>query len=299
MKHDYISIYRQAQADNRLINLTIYDNSDFTIERIEAEKLISYRTDPSGTAWRREFLAELIPASNDLIIVPEAAAVIDYNIYERPDRFDLVHRYIVIDHGTKDLTACLFGYYDFASARAVIEKELLIPQKSTTDQIAAYILKQKVELWGSHNVFRSVADAISHQLIIDINDKLYEHGIQFVHPSKLDLEAMVNQLTISLMDKKIAIHPDCKLLIDTINTGTWKINQGNGKRDFARLNDIGHCDFLAALNYFNRALIKNMNPYASIKPTQTQWSNPYAPKQDNQHTALVKALIGPSRAFRR
>ena len=299
MKHDYVSIYRQAEIDNRLIVLDIYDNKSLTLEQIEEEKVKSYSNDPTGSAWKREYLALLVPSTTDLIVPEEIQQNIIYRKYERPEEFDFLHRYIVLDHGTTDLTAVLFCYYDYKNALAVVEKELLVPKRLTTDGIAAALLATKEELWGKLPVFRAVADSISHQLIIDINSKLASHNIVFVHPSKTDLEAMVNQTIIALNNNSVVISDECFRLIDTIKSGTWKTNANSGKREFARLNEIGHCDFLAALIYFVRMLIKNINPYSSIPINmETQFRNPFAETEySNQHSALIKALSGPQRGI--
>jgi hypothetical protein len=268
LNHDYVHIIRNATKQGTLITFDVYANTSLTEEEIDYEKARSHAIDPTGSAWKREWLVQLVPDANDLII-PEATfqAVLQEDVDTAEiEHFSYLQRYIVFDHGTVDLNVILFAFYDFANARTVIEKELLLPNNPpgsmTTKVIAQEIARAKKELWGDLPVFRSICDAISKQLIIDLNaeDVIKDAGIHFINPKKTDLEAMVNRLIIAITQGKYVIDQSCRLLIDTLKTGTWKTRASDGKREFARLGEIGHCDALACLVYLETGLIRSMNP---------------------------------------
>jgi len=284
LQHDYVRIFRAAELDGSLLNFDIYQVGRLTPDEIEQIKQESYVLDPTGSAWKREYLVMLVPDANDLI-VPEAAflkiktAAIKT---EEHEHFHFLHRYVSFDHGTTDLNAVLFGFYDFRNAKKVIQRELIMDDRPTTQTIAKRIAEVKYELWGELPVYRSICDSISKQLILDLNQdkKIKQSGIVFVNPSKTDLEAMVNQLIISLDQEQWIIDPSCKMTLETLRTGTWKTSATTGKREFARLGEIGHCDALASLVYFNRALNTRANPFTGknligdmsnkfISPTRT------------------------------
>lgn len=264
LQHDYVHIIRNADQKGTLLTFDVYANTSLTPEEIDNEKQRSYAIDPTGSAWKREWLVLLVPDANDLIIPEDTFNAI---LQEQVNHVDIeyfgnLHRYIAFDHGTKDLNVILFAFYDFANARTVIEKELVLKGGPNTDTIAKEIARVKKELWGDLRVFRSICDSISRQIIIDLNqhDAIKDAGIVFINPSKVDLEAMVNQLIVAISQGRYVIDQSCTLLIETLKTGTWKTSDSTGKRQFARLGEIGHCDALACLVYLQRGLIRSINP---------------------------------------
>jgi hypothetical protein len=264
LQHDYVHIIRNAQYKETLLTFDVYANTSLTPEEIENEKERSYAIDPTGSAWKREWLVLLVPDANDLIIPEDTFNKV---LQEQVNHHDIPHfhhlqRYIAFDHGTKDLNVILFAFYDYANARTVIEKELVLKGGPNTDTIAKEIAKAKKDLWGELPVFRSICDSISRQIIIDLNchDEIKGAGIVFINPSKVDLEAMVNQLIVAISQGKYVIDQSCAMLIETLKTGTWKTSDSTGKRQFARLGEIGHCDALACLVYLQRGLIRSINP---------------------------------------
>lgn len=269
LKHDYARIISNAEKDETLITFDIYANTSLTVEEIEDEKHRQLQIDPTGSSWKREYLVMMVPDANDLIIPEATLQQIAFSpvITSTVPHFEHLQRYISFDHGTTDLNAVLFGFYDYENARRVIQYEHILRGGPNTDTIARDIARIKKELWGDLPVFRSICDSISRQIIIDLNghDKIKEAGIAFVNPQKVDREAMVNQLIVSMSQGQWVIDPGCKVLIDTLQTGTWQTSAATGKREFARLGDIGHCDALAALVYFQRGLITSMNPFNGIQ----------------------------------
>lgn len=300
LQHDYVHIIRNADQNGTLLTFDVYANTSLTPEEIEKEKRRSYSVDPSGSAWKREWLVLLVPDANDLII-PEAtfgAIGIEKVEHELIEHFEHLHRYISFDHGTKDLNVVLFAFYDYANARTVIERELVLKGGPNTDTIAKEIARVKHELWGHLPVFRSICDSISRQIIIDLNghEEIKKSGITFINPSKVDLEAMVNQLVIAMSHQRYVVDSDCVLLLETMRTGTWKVSDSTGKREFARLGEIGHCDALACLVYLQRALVRSANPLHNKQVINAEHVF-VVPRETKAQgiEVFAKALKGPKR----
>jgi hypothetical protein len=117
-----------------------------------------------------------------------------------------------------------------------------------------------------------ICDAINPQVIIDFNR---DFGNRFVPPRKTNLEAMVNQLINLVQTKQIKIDKErCPILLQSLEQGTWK-ESAIGRRDFARLPGIGHCDAIAALIYMARAVNRKFDPQNRIG-TEFNYENQYA-----------------------
>lgn len=297
MQHDYYTIAAEAEKDGRKIRMDIYQNTGFTPEEIEEERANSFGLDPTGGAWSREYLCRPKVDAKQLIIDELAQNALQPNIrkYERPPYFEYLHRYIAMDHGTVDLNAILFGYWDFPHAKLIVEKELSIPRGPTTKQIAKELANARMEVWNTLPVEKCVCDSISQQVRTDLNAEFSD--LYFMAPQKSVLlsdngerEGMVNKLRMAIADGQIIIDPSCTLLLETINTGTWKVSAA-GRREFARLNQIGHCDMLAALMYLWQALLRNVNPLAgkNAPNPETHWVTKQ-PQQQGAAAVLERAL---------
>lgn len=265
MQHDYYELSTTADDEGRFIRMTIYENTSFSPEEIQEMKEASLSSDPSGGAWEREYMCHPIADVKSLIVPPNVQDVVANNIidYPRPSYFEYLHRYIIIDHGTVDLNAIIFGYYDYPHGKYIVEREIKLARGPTTKQIGKMIREERLRLWGNLPIERAIIDG-SPQIRIDLNAEFED--IVFVFPAKSVLvtdnagrEGMVNKLIMALGDGQIVINPECKTLIETIRTAEWKVSN-TGKREFARMGKIGHCDFLAALVYAWGGWYRNTNP---------------------------------------
>lgn len=303
--HDYYKMKVSAETDGRFIRFTIFDNTSLTAEEIEEIRQECYTSDPSGGTWAREYLCQPKPDSRALIIPESTQEALANNIFAYPkaEHYELLHKYVAFDHGTVDLNACLFGYYDFLQAKLIVEKELMIPGGSTSKVIAAKIAEAKNGLWGKEaEVERAIGDAISPQILTDINSDLGAHGIHFNPPLKTVLvtdqsgrEGMVNGLINGLGGCQIVIDPSCVKLLETIRTATWTVSPKTGKREFGRFENIGHADFLAALMYMWKHVYRNIDPLAGRVSSDiyTTWVTKPGQRQGAAHTlgrALNKTL---------
>jgi hypothetical protein len=252
--HEFRDFCERAQASGSYVHLTIYDNpmlSAAEIEEIHQECLAS----PGGeTTWRREYLAEFV-VDQERAIVPEWSDAM-IQVVERPPTFQYLHRYDAMDLGVVDQTACLFAWYDFPTARIVVEDELVMSGPAmTTDLLAEQLRAKENALWGQLPVALRVADNDNLLLIQDLGSKYMMH---FMPTGKDSLEAMVNQVRIWVKAGRVVVHPRCKHLIGCLRNGIWD----EARKKFNRSTTYGHYDALAALIY----LVRNVRVYDNPIP---------------------------------
>ena len=248
--HDFVYFLAEAEVAGAYQKLTIHDDS-----RPEVLERIGEWCEESGgeesTEWQREYLCKLV-TDQTLSIIPEmteekANQVV--RIVPRPAYYDA---YVGMDVGFVDLTAVVFGYWDFLEARLVIEDELSI-NKMTTDDLATALKAIEARLWPERPPFLRVSDVEP----IVLHDLSRLHGLHFSPTRKDDKEAAVNALRLLVAQDKLVIHPRCKNLISHLKYGVWSKN----RLKFERLDGFGHFDFVDALVYLCRNIRREKNPW--------------------------------------
>lgn len=256
--HPFLRYCQTAIENETYSKYTIYDNPMLTSEQIE-----EYQKEAGGaqsTAWRREYLAEFV-TDTELALFPEATDdLMNDIVFEQPRPTHFIP-FTALDLGYVDNTGVVFGYYDFAANLIVIEDELLV-NKSTSAEIVKLIEEKELTLWGDRRPKARVADAPAI-VVADFNET---HRFSCFPPDKSDLTANVNRVRMELSNRRLAIHPRCKKLIDQLKFGMWDAN----KSKFSRSSDKGHWDLCAALIYFCKHLDVKTNPI----PADFGW-NPY------------------------
>jgi hypothetical protein len=265
--HEFIQEFvLKYQAENRIRVFSIYDNPQFT-EAIIKDALDDYPEGEKDPGFRREYMCEVV-RSADTSILPsfnsECERVVVQADYPRPVFFD---SYVSMDIGGSDLTAILFGYYDYLNATTVIEDELIFGKEVNTEKIAEGIRKKEASLWlnpidkSLMPPYLRIAD--NNNLIL-LTDLQREHGIIFIPTRKDNREAAINSLDVALSQHKVVIHPRCTHTLYHMKFAQWN----NTRTKFKQLKSSpsgeikgGHADALAALIYFHRNIIKSKNPY--------------------------------------
>lgn len=248
----------EAQQQSQYAHRTIFDNPLLGPRQIREAELDAGGTDT--TTWRREYLAEFVVDENSAII-PEFIKVRD-RVVGAPTIPPYRHTYVAMDVGFLDLTAVLFGYWDFAVSKYVIEDELIL-NRMTTDDLARGIQAKERALWGDLTPVLRVSDT---DLIV-IHDLSRLHGLKFQPTAKDDKEAQVNAVRLAMARGEFIIHPRCTTLIAHLENGVWN----KQRTQFDRSSDHGHFDAIDALVYFVRNVNRSRNPYPimdpSIRPT--------------------------------
>ena len=146
--HEFIDYIESAQAKDILIVKTVYDNPRLTEEDIE-RIIREYPERERSIQFRREYLCELIKDETTAVI-PEFTDELKKVIikeWPRPPYFDA---YVSMDLGAVDLTAVLFGYYDFRAAKLIIEDELeadFSKKDMNISKLTDLILAKESQLW--------------------------------------------------------------------------------------------------------------------------------------------------------
>lgn len=247
--HYFVELAAEAMANKAYAKYTIYDNPRLSKETIE-----EYKKEAGGedsTTWRREYLAEFV-TDTEMAIFPEARdEVMNDIVYDHP-RPQFFTPFTAIDLGYVDNTGILFGYYDFAAGKIVIEDEILL-NKTTSGDIVKICKSKEEELWGKdREVKHRVVDGNAMQ-IADFNSM---HRFKCYGPEKTDLIANVNRVRIDINDRRMFIHPRCSNLIAQVKHATWD----KSKTKFSRSSDAGHWDLVAALIYFIKHIDRVTNP---------------------------------------
>lgn len=248
--HDFVQFCATAEADGAYIVRTIDDNVHITDR--EKAVLIKELGGKDATQAQRELYCKFV-VDESFAVVPEfqlreGAIVkpVDSPTHEQPT--------VAIDVGFEDLTAVLYGYWDFRRATLCIQAESTL-RRARTDDIAESIRATEDRIWTPTqraNVVRwSDTDL---RLIADLS---VEHRLHVNPTAKDEKEAQVNALRLLVQAGKLQIDPSCRMLIGTLKTAVWN----KQRTEFARLGTFGHADALDALLYLARNVDRHTNPY--------------------------------------
>ena len=283
LDHDYIDILRAAIEEGTCSTFTIWDDKSLTDAQLA--KIIKQCDGKETTKFKREYECKMV-TETDLSIIAEWDEKYEYAV-ERDQLYSLYHKYTALDTGFVDLTACLFGYYDFQGAKLIIEDEYHINGPAmTTEILAANMRAKEVDLWGATKPYLRIAD--NNNLII-INDLNVTYHMPFMATNKEYLEEMVNKVRIWVAQGKLVVHPRCKNLIGCLRNGIWDKH----RRGFERSKVYGHYDHLAALVY----LVRNVDIYTNPIPPLYNMSlnntqiNPAYNTQSGTAKSITEALL--------
>lgn len=232
-----------CQIDNAFYSYTIYQDPLATPEIIaDAIK------DCGGShtdAFRREYLNEIIRDRN-IVIIPDYNEKVDVEEFQIPTA---VNWEIFTDWGgVRDNTHALLMGYDFLRAVDLVMDEMVWPPNTATE-----IITRDLKAWDKHAVKNHYVDAPG-QLQVDLRDT---HKLDILIPDKGDWEANINQVANRFTRRKVKIHPRCRILRQTCQSGTFNKN----RTDFARSIALGHMDAIAALMYGIKMLDRT-SPYS-------------------------------------
>lgn len=248
--HDFCKFCDRAEAHNSYVKATIYDNPLLGKEQIDeiAAECGGYES----TAFKREYLC--------MRIVEEGRALIPEFTYERHVKVPVTNanlpyyiRMQAMDTGVRDMTACIFGYYDFVRATVVIEHEFAIKGPEVTTPRIAELIREVEEKYPEYKTpYLRIADNDNLILIQDLGTV---YDLHFAPTNKDELHAMVNKVRVWFGTGRVEIHPRCERLISALKAGIWDKN----REKFDRSETHGHFDLIAALVYFIRNVPETLN----------------------------------------
>lgn len=300
--HEFIQDWAlKYQAEGRIRVFTIFDNPQFT-EAIINDALDDYPDGEKDPGFRREYMCEIV-RSADTSILPsftsEVENVIVRQDYERPVFYDA---YVSMDIGGRDLTAIVFGYYDYLNATTVIEDELIFGKEVNTKAVADAIRNKEKELWTNpidQSLVPPYMRVADNNNLIMLTDLQRDHGLTFIPTRKDNREAAINALDVALSQHKVVIHPRCKHTLYHMKFARWD----KQRRNFLKVKDSpsgqikgGHADALAAIIYLHRNIIKSKNPYpagygdvsgSNVFRSQIKYENP----DDKSARSWLKSFV--------
>lgn len=251
LDHPFITFLKQAELEGRYVKKTIYDNPRLTPQQIN--DIAESCGGVMSVNFRREYLVEIITSEEDAVI-PEFTKELQPQIildWANAPHYDA---YVAMDIGGRDFTAVIFGYYDFANAKFIIQDEIVMGRSMTTEQLALAIKEKELALWKGKPPYLRVAD---NNNIILLNDLTIKHGLTFIPTLKDNFDAALNNMRMMIKSKKIIINPNCKSTVYHLESATWN----KARTKFSRSADKGHFDLVAALIYLCRNINFNKNPY--------------------------------------
>lgn len=267
--HEFITDWvLPYMTEGRIKIFSIFDNPQFT-DAIIQDALDDYPEGEKDPGFRREYMCEIIRDAEKTILPSFTAQREAFMItadYERPVFCD---KYVSLDIGGSDLTALLFGYYDYQNATLVIEREFVCDGTTNTNILAENIRRIEAELWTNpidmsvDAPYKRISDNNNAILLTDL---LKLHGISFQKTKKDKKHAALNSLDVTIQQEKLIIHPSCIHLIYHCRYAEWNASQSS----FKRLKDSptgkvrgGHADCLDSLLYLHRSISKSHNPFPS------------------------------------
>jgi len=285
--HDYKSYYDEAKVEGSLSEFDVYDNTSITPEKLE--KLKEAYGGENSTDWKREFLVQFV-VDERLDIIPEWKD--DYiGILPKDEYYQYYHKYECMDLGTVDLTAILYGHYDFRKGQLYIESEDCVHgHDMTTKKISEIIKNKEKEIWGNDEVYLRVADNNNPQMLMDLNG---EYGLYFRPTLKDNLDAMINEVRLFIQNGRLIVNPNCIQMIGCLKYAIWDKGKSTIKRQFARSSVYGHYDALASLVYLIRNLNQHENPIPvmhNIDVYNQHIPKDYEKKQQQTENETTEAL---------
>jgi len=282
--HDYFYIAQECKIAGHYSEFTINDNDSITAETIEL-----YARDAGGkdsSTYQREYLCMFVVDDN-LSIIPEWRDQFVSN-YEKDGYSQFMHRYTAMDLGVKDLTAYIFGTYDFRRGILYIEDEGdMSGPTMTTPKLADAIREKEVEVFGDIEPYTRISDNNNLLLLQDLGSL---HDCFFTPTSKDSLDAMINEVRILVSEGRLRVSPKCEKLIGCLKYGVFN----EKRKEFARTTAYGHFDHLAALVYLVRNLDRQTNPIPSLYKLSdhTHFIPEYKRTSDSGANSALKNILG-------
>lgn len=242
----------KTQLTKSCFSYTIYDNPQLTSEQIEKAKFDCGGA--SSPAWLAEYLNEIV-RSEETVVVPTFDKLAHVREFVLPDYSNYQ---VTIDFGgVRDKTCALLHTYDFERNKYLWVDERFFDANTPTD----VIIKGVREMEQGFAIDSRWADCPG-QLQIDLD----QAGYSITPPPKDDWKAQINALQIAFGQDRMEVHPRCKMLIQTLESGRFN----KQKTDFERSSVLGHCDALAAMGYGFRVSSRE-NPFPHVTPDRDHY----------------------------
>jgi hypothetical protein len=253
----------KCKMANAFYKFTIEDNPRLTPEQIALE--IETMGGRDSIIVRRELFCEIVRDDSITVVTTfnEAAHVSPISP-SHPLKYavggDLGY--------TNDLSVFLLAGYDHNAGKVIIENEKWFTPNTPTAQMV-----KELEAFKVHKP----------TFIVDIQGNTRTDmsilGLDTAIPIKDKFDSTITFLRNEFYQNKIVIHPNCKLLIETLRSQIFNKH----KTDFQRTISLGHADALMALVY----LLRSIDRITDLRPRPSYQTHHIPPKPTNPLASLI------------
>lgn len=268
----------EARERGELIEKTLLDAPHIPEER--KWEFINEDGGLDSPTVQREYFNKAVIDTNRAVL-PEFQDCKD-NIIQTTESPEYWKTCVSIDFGWSDLTAVLFGYWDCAKDRLVVQAELEF-QRESSQVVIPEIRVMETKLWG-HPGDQRIADATPDK-VVDL-----KQGYDFLvaPPAKSDKMGAVEDLRRALVSGRVIVDPRCENLIAHCLGGVWRGNFKEFSRSAKQGKSLGHFDFIDALLYMWRGIDRRNPIRPNTRASATRWVSPRKQKKSTQLGALLQ-----------
>lgn len=303
LDHEFFIFQEEAEANNMLVKMTIYDNPLLT--EAQREGIIKQYGGVNSLKFRREYLCE-VHKSEETTVFPEADEALMAKIVKEWPRPPFYHAYVGMDLGYHDLTVVVMAYFDYKNDKVVFEDELVVKGTDLKLPIFAQdILLKEAQVFNNPDTGELIKPTARvsdiNMIVTEELRRLTNHQLMFQLAKKDDKDAAINNMRVMLANEKIIINPRCKTLIRHIKNAKWdkrpSYNMGKQSRRFARSGGDGHYDAVDAACYLLRSINYNHNPYPAHYGINLKDSFVARPSEfyASGHSAAFQKIFGRKR----
>lgn len=265
---DYDSVFvEDAKLRGAYVYRTIDDNPLLSTE--ERDEFIRAMGGRDHVDCRREYFNERVRDPSGTV-VPEFSAQRHVLVSAVPA---YAHCYVGADPGTRDKFGLVFGYWDFARCKLVIQRSWAERNAGLSDVAAVHEDAEKLwaglQYWDGEslrdNPYRRISDTDARTIL----ELKREYAISYVAADKKVAkaekdsgsarrlpEAKLYALRNAFLNDQIEIATNSGPLEQQLNAGRWN----DQRTDFERTDALGHLDALMALVYLWGGLQRLLNP---------------------------------------
>ena len=251
--HYFKELAWECDKHDAYVKVSVYDDPSCTEEDIKQyKKDCEYDKEP--TTFQREY--ECLFVTDDTKAVIPGFNLKRRGVFNKQLKTVPIHynQHTSGDHGHKDQTGLIFGYYDFQRQKIVIRDSVSLINP-LTKTIAKVILDKERELFGNHCLYRPIDS--TPQVVADL----------------CDMECIVHKVSLKkkMKDRMLRLRQyiDADMIEFEETTGNYELaneleyalwKDPLTKLTFERSGIYGHFDKLAALGYFIDTIDIHTNP---------------------------------------
>lgn len=222
----------QARLKNAIACFDIHSNTALTPQQFQ--KCMDLAGGADSDDWKREYLCQVI-RDRKLVCIPDYDSR-SIQLYQLPSE---CLKHVTVDWGgVKDKTVAVLHSYDYNHATDLFWDERVFEPNTPTSKI----VQGCRDMEAGHQIQTRFVDGPQQLVSVDL---LQEHKYSARLPQKSDWEASLNTLNSRFKLGKIMIHPRCKFLQVSAESGILN----KQRNDFDRTDALGHMDGIAAMMY--------------------------------------------------